>query len=120
LIIASVPNLESLGRRWKKQQWFGYRDPTHVSLLPNEEWRWLLQRNSFRILDTFYDGLCDSPYFNGIPTFVQHIFFKFLFTILFPLLGALGIKLPMKWGENLILVANNCRRRYDSKEFLYH
>jgi len=90
LFIVCVPNLQSIGHQWKKQQWFGYRDPTHLSLLPEEEWEQLLQRNNFRIVDRFYDGLWDSPYFGKVPAFIQHLPFKFLFTGLYPLLGILG------------------------------
>jgi len=106
LIVASIPNIESLGQRWKKEQWFGYRDQTHVSLLSNEEWNLLLRKNGFRILDIFYDGLWDSPYFKKVPIFLQHLPFKLFFTLLFPLLGILGIKLSSRWGENLIVVAD--------------
>jgi len=105
LIVACVPNIESLGRRWKKQQWFGYRDTTHVSLLSNEEWEQLLQKNNFKIVDKFYDGLWDSPYFSKVPAFIQHPPFKFLFTALFPMLSIMNVKLPKRWGEDLIIVA---------------
>lgn len=104
LLIASVPNTEALGRSWKKEMWHGSRDPTHVSLLSGQEWAELARANGFEVIDRFYDGLWDSPYFAGIPTFVQHIFFKFFFTFAFPLLGILGIKLPFKCGENVIFV----------------
>ena len=105
LLIANVPNPGSIGHEWKKQQWFAYRDPTHVSLLTEEEWEQLLQKNNFRIIDKFYDGLWDSPYFRKVPAFIQHIPFKFLFTGLYPLLGIMGIKLPKKWGECVLFVA---------------
>lgn len=105
LFIFRVPNTDSYGLRWLKENWHGHRDQTHVSLLSNEEWGHLLEENGFRIIDRFYDGLWDSPYFKVIPAFIQHIFFKLFFTVLFPLLGILGIKLPAKWGENVILVS---------------
>lgn len=105
LFIFRVPNTDSYGLRWLEGKWHGHRDPTHVSLLSNEEWSQLLGKNGFRIMDRFYDGLWDSPYFGVIPAFIQHIFFKFPFTVLFPLLSILGIKLPRKWGENVILVS---------------
>ena len=36
LLIISVPNPRSLGRIWKRDGWHGFRDPSHVSLLPKE------------------------------------------------------------------------------------
>ncbi len=105
LFIFSVPNTDSYGLSWLKRNWSGYRDPTHVSLLSNEEWSQLLENNGFKLIDRFYDGLWDSPYFKVVPVFIQHIFFKICFTLLFPLLGILSIKLPRKWGEGVILVS---------------
>ena len=105
LFIFRVPNTASYGLSWLKEKWHGHRDPTHVSLLSNEEWGRLLGKGGFRIIDRFYDGLWDSPYFRLVPAFIQHICFKFPSVVLFPLLSILGIKLPRKWGENVILVS---------------
>lgn len=106
ILVTSVPNIYSYGLSWKKSKWFGYRDSSHVSLLSNEKWIELLEANNFEIVDKFYDGLWDSPYFPAVPAFMQHLFFKIAFTILFPLLGTLDIKLPKKWGEGVIFVAH--------------
>jgi len=101
LIVLSVPNTGSLGRRWKKGDWFGYRDSTHVSVLTNEKWLEILRSNGFEIKDTRYDGLWDSPYFSRAPKAMQHLFFKFPFSVLF----GLGIRFPKGLGENLCIVA---------------
>lgn len=77
-----------------------------MSLLSNEKWIELLETNNFKIVDKFHDRLWDSPYFSAVPAFMQHLFFKIAFAILFPPLSNLGIKLPKKWGENVILVAH--------------
>ena len=106
ILVISVPNTHSYGRIWKKSRWFGYRDSSHVSLLSSEKWIELLEANNFDIVDRFYDGLWDSPYFPVVPALIQHFFFKIAFTILFPLLGTFDIKLPNKWGENVIVVAH--------------
>lgn len=71
-----------------------------MSLLSNEEWIEIVERNDFKIVDKFYDGLWDSPYFPGVPAFIQHLVFKIPFTLLFPL----GLKLPAKLGENPVIV----------------
>ncbi|MCG2796507.1 MAG: class I SAM-dependent methyltransferase [Actinomycetia bacterium] len=101
LMVVSVPNLESRGLKWKKDNWFGYRDSTHVSLLSNEDWLDLFLANGFQIKEIRYDGLWDSPYFPGVPPIIQHLFFKFPFTVLF----GLGIRFPKRWGENICVVA---------------
>jgi SAM-dependent methyltransferase len=101
LFIFTVPNVSSYGVRWKKDKWHGYRDLTHLSLLENEKWIKLVEKAKFRIVDVFFDGLWDSPYFYGIPILLQHLVFKFPVTILF----SFGAKFPEKWGENLCIVS---------------
>jgi len=101
ILIIRVPNIESIGAKWKKEEWFGHRDKTHVSLLSNEEWMDLLKENEFEILEVFYDGLWDTPYFNHIPRFLQDIFIKFPSLVLF----LLGVKYSKKYGENLCIIA---------------
>ena len=100
ILLISVPNLDSIGRKWKKNNWFGYRDKTHISLFSEKKWLEMLKKNKFEILDKFYDGLWDSPYFKSVPNFLQHLFFKIPFSILI----GLGIKFPKKLGENIIFI----------------
>lgn len=102
LLIVTIPNTDSIGVKLKKNNWYGYRDKTHVSLLSNESWFKLLQENDFKIIEFFYDGMWDSPYFAKIPSIIQHIFFKIPVTILF----GLGIKFPKKLGEGLCIVVS--------------
>lgn len=101
ILIIRVPNTESIGAKWKKEEWFGHRDKTHVSLLSNEEWINLLKDINFKILEVFYDGLWDTPYFNHIPRFLQDIFIKLPSLVLF----LLGVKYSKKYGENLCIIA---------------
>lgn len=105
IFIFSAPNTTSYGFKWKKAGWFGYRDSTHISVLSSKQWSQLLQKSGFNIIDKWYDGLWDSPYFCRVPAFIQHLFFKIPFTILFPLCGTLGIKFPPKWGENVFWIS---------------
>lgn len=101
LLIVTVPNIDSLGIKLKKRNWYGYRDKTHVSLLSKDSWFKLLENNDFKIIEFFYDGLWDSPYFEKIPTILQHMFFKIPVTIMF----GLGIKFSKRFGEGLCVVA---------------
>jgi len=105
VLIIRVPNTSSLGARRKKEEWFGHRDKTHASLLSNEEWMELLKDNSFEIMEVFYDGLWDTPYFKRVPKILQDIIIKLPLLTLF----WLGIKFSKKIGENLCMMA--CKRR---------
>jgi len=100
ILIIRVPNTCSIGARWKKEEWFGHRDKTHASLLSDEEWMDLLKDNCFEIMEVFYDGLWNTPYFNHVPNFLQEIFIKFPSVILF----LLGVKYSKKYGENLCII----------------
>lgn len=100
ILLVSVPNLNSIGKKWKKNNWFGYRDKTHISLLSEKKWLEMLKKNKFKIVDKFYDGLWDSPYFNHIPNFLQHLVFKIPFSILI----WFGVKFPKGLGENIIII----------------
>jgi ubiquinone/menaquinone biosynthesis C-methylase UbiE len=74
LLVISVPNTHSIGKKWKGKDWFGFRDHTHKSLLSNQQWIGAVQKSGFEIETTFYDGLWDSPYFKSTPTTIQHMF----------------------------------------------
>jgi len=108
LLLTSFPNTQSLGRSWKRENWFGYRDKTHVSLLSKAMWIKLLNAAGFQVLGVFYDGLWDSPYFSGIPTIAQHFFFKFPSTLLF----YLGFHIPERFGETVYMVSVKQRELY--------
>ena len=101
IFVVRIPNINSLGCKWKKNEWFAYKDKTHISLFSNEEWVALFERNNFKILDIFYDGLWDTPYLKYVPRIFQEIFIKF------PSLGLFlsGMKFSRKYGENLCMIA---------------
>ncbi len=48
LLLMATPNLNSPMRARKKEQWIGYKDPTHISLKHPQEWLGYLQKNGFR------------------------------------------------------------------------
>jgi len=107
ILAMTVPNLNSIGLKLKQERWFGYRDTTHISLLTNKEWLIMLEKCGFNIIKVFYDGLWDSPYFNYIPSFIQHLIFKIPSTILL----SIGIKFPQKYGENLCVIAKKIAKK---------
>jgi len=102
LLILVTPNLSSPMRKKKKENWIGYKDPTHISLKPPEEWISCLQGCGFRTRRVFSDGFWDAPYIPLIPTSLQKLFF-----------GAPGglqaifgwSIIPLRMGESLIVLA---------------
>lgn len=101
ILMVRVPNTSSIGARLKGDGWFGQKDETHVSLLSNEEWIDLIKSNGFEVLDLFYDGLWDTPYFRKIPKILQDLIIKIPSLSLF----WLGLKFDQRWGENLCIIA---------------
>ena len=101
MFVMSVPNVYSNGLKWKGNDWFGYRDVTHVSLLSGEQWAEHLEENNLKVADSFYDALWDSPYFKHIPALLQHFLFKPSLLMLY----WTPIRFSEHWGENLWMVA---------------
>ncbi|UCF67172.1 MAG: class I SAM-dependent methyltransferase [Acidobacteriota bacterium] len=105
-LLYSVPDSTSPGRRLKKEDWFGYRDETHVSLLPPERWLELTRQSGLSVERRFSDGLWDIPYVRGFPNWVQYGLFS-VPTIISVALAWTFI--PAGWGENLIVIARRSR-----------
>ena len=102
VLILATPNLGSLLKPWKGDQWIGYQDPTHISLKQPEEWLMLIRNAGFELKRVFSDGFWDVPYIRFVPKQLQKLFF-----------GALGgiqaisgfVFLPMTWGESILVIA---------------
>lgn len=102
LLILVTPNLSSPMRKRKKEQWIGYKDPTHISLKPPGEWLACLQEHGLQPRRVFSDGFWDAPYVPLIPTSLQKLFY-----------GAPGglqaifgwSIIPLRMGESLIVLA---------------
>lgn len=101
LLLIRVPNIASLGRTIKKEEWYGFKDPTHVSLLSRQEWYNIIRKSGFEVVDMFYDGLWDTPYYNWIPKILQNLLIKVPSIVLFEL----GFRFPEYLGENIHFVA---------------
>ncbi len=103
ILIFSTPNLDSLLKPLKGEQWIGFQDPTHISLKPPAEWLGMIESAGFTPLRTFADGFWDVPYISLVPNILQKLFF-----------GSLGgfqamtgfVFLPLKWGESMLVVAH--------------
>ena len=102
MLILATPNLDSLLKPWKGDQWIGYQDPTHISLKTPAEWFSFIEKAGFKIQRKFSDGFWDVPYIPVIPKQLQKLFF-----------GSLGglqaitgfIFLPYRWGESILVIA---------------
>jgi len=101
-LILATPNLDSLLKPWKGENWIGYQDPTHVSLKRPAEWLSLIQAAGFGLMKVFSDGFWDVPYIPRVPKPIQKLFF-----------GSLGgfqaitglVFLPRRWGESILVIA---------------
>ncbi len=104
-LLAVVPNTGSPGRKWKGDDWFGYRDPTHCSLLSRGEWATMIRRAGLDVDWIRGDGLWDAPYVRWLPTQVQRLLFGFPagLQILSPVAKPV---LPPDFGECLIIAAS--------------
>ena len=102
ILILATPNLDSLLRPWKGDQWIGYLDPTHISLKRPDEWLNLMRSAGLSPLKVFADGFWNVPYIRFVPNTIQKLFF-----------GSLGgfqaitglVFLPVRWGESIIVIA---------------
>ena len=103
LLILVTPNLSSPMRKRKKANWIGYKDPTHISLKPPEEWLASLRLHGLIPRRVFSDGFWDAPYIPLVPAPLQ----KLLFGAPGGLQAILGWSIiPLRMGESLIILAD--------------
>jgi SAM-dependent methyltransferase len=99
-----VPAPNGLGHRIKKKDWFAYRDETHVSLLPEDDWRAHTRAVGLDVLQQAGDGLWDPPYVSWLPRALQAPLFGAP-AALQVYLGGGRLFIPPSWAECLIMVA---------------
>lgn len=103
VLLYVVPNPDGWGHRIKKDDWFAYRDPTHISLLGQQEWLDATTTAGFRLEQVGSDGLWDPPYIEKIPVRLQLPLFGWG-AAASVLLGRVVV--PRRWGECLVVVAS--------------
>jgi 2-polyprenyl-3-methyl-5-hydroxy-6-metoxy-1,4-benzoquinol methylase len=102
ILFLSTPNLLSFLKPWKGPKWYGYQDPTHISLRSPEEWLQMIREAGFQIKRIFSDGFWDAPYLPVVPTSIQ----KYLFGSLGGLQAMMTLPfLPLRWGESIIVIS---------------
>ena len=103
MLIMATPNLDSPMRHIKKENWVGYKDPTHISLKLPADWISLLDINQMRPRRVFSDGFWDAPYIPWLPNSIQ----KLIFGAPGGLQAILGWGIiPVRMGESLIVIAD--------------
>ncbi len=102
VLILSTPNLDSLLKPLKGEDWIGYQDPTHISLKTPAEWLGWMYEAELDVERIFSDGFWDTPYVPLIPEILQKLFFGSLGGIQ----AIMGLPfLPYRWGESVIVIA---------------
>jgi 2-polyprenyl-3-methyl-5-hydroxy-6-metoxy-1,4-benzoquinol methylase len=108
LLVLATPNLDSSARKWKKEKWIGFKDPTHISLKSPAEWSDLVNRAGFQIFQIFSDGFWDAPYIPIIPKFLQ----KIIFGLPGGIQAVLAMPfIPIRWGESIIILARKTSKQ---------
>ena len=107
LLLLATPNTSSIARSVKKDDWIGYKDPTHISLLSPDMWISALEGSHFKPRKAYSDGLWDAPYISWLPTSIQ----KVLFGAPGGIQAILGWSvIPLRMGESLIVLAEKNER----------
>lgn len=102
VLLLATPNTSSIARSVKKEEWIGYKDPTHMSLWSPDQWISALNRNQLKSKKIYSDGLWDAPYIPWLPTSIQ----KVLFGTPGGLQAIFGLTvIPLRLGESLIVLA---------------
>jgi SAM-dependent methyltransferase len=102
LLLMATPNMDSPMRAWKKENWIGYQDPTHISLKTPAEWQDMLSANDITTTKVFSDGFWDAPYLPWLPAKLQ----KLIFGAPGGLQAILGWSIiPLRMGESMIVLA---------------
>jgi len=102
VLVYGTPNADSPLRRWKGQKWIGVIDPTHVSVLPPQEWLRLTAMAGLRVAKAFCDGFWDVPYLPVLPAALQLPLFAGPAAL--QVLSGVPF-IPIPFGESLIVIA---------------
>jgi len=102
LLVMATPNMASPWVKRKGQEWYGFTDPTHISMHRPETWYRMLGDAGFRTVRAFGDGWWDVPYIPIVPAKLQLLLFGL--PAILQTVTALPF-IPVRFGEGLIVVA---------------
>jgi SAM-dependent methyltransferase len=102
LLLMATPNMASPWVKRKGKSWYGYTDPTHISMHQPATWYKMLEDAGFRIERAFGDGWWDVPYVPVVPAKLQLLFFGL--PAIVQTVTAIPF-IPVRYGEGLIVVA---------------
>jgi ubiquinone/menaquinone biosynthesis C-methylase UbiE len=102
IMLFIVPNMDSVARRWKGREWYGYQDETHISMLYPQEWLRLTTGTGLEVQKAYSDGIWDAPYLSRMPVWLQKCIFGFLGGVQAILVLSF---IPIRFGEALIVIA---------------
>ena len=102
VLIMATPNLSAPLKERKGDRWFGYKDPTHISMKPPSEWTAMLHEAGFRLRRAFGDGMWDVPYVAALPPILQLPVFGF--PAIVQTLTCIPM-IPVRYSESLIVIA---------------
>ena len=89
-----TPNIDARSRKERGKDWFAYKDTTHISILPKEQWVDLLRENDLEMTQIGTIDMFDIPYheklFKGL-NFLSYISSR-------PIRSS-------EWGDNLCIIA---------------
>lgn len=71
VLIMATPNLAAPLKARKGDRWFGYGDPTHISMKVPADWLTMLRGVGFQVTRAFGDGMWDVPYIPAVPPVMQ-------------------------------------------------
>lgn len=100
IALISTPNLLSWGRKFKKENWHGVKDFTHINMKTIDSWIVLFKNHKFQVVKYGTDLFWDYPYFKFIPSIIQKIFFVGINNALFLIRGFSSFK----YGENAYFI----------------
>ncbi len=102
LLVLATPNMDSPMRARKKEDWIGYQDPTHISLLTPAEWLAMIEGAGLQPQKIFSDGFWAPPYVPLVPNIIQ----KLWYGLPGGLQAILGWSIiPLHMGESLLVLA---------------
>ena len=103
LLVVSMPNGRSLGRKLQGKNWYAYQDLTHIWYYSPSHWEMLLCEAGLIVEMKSGDGMAHPPYVSWMPKEVQILLIKYPTQMA----AIYNLPLPESWNETIYFV---CRK----------